>query len=131
MNIVKKISRIVFWFLLIATALYSIFIIIQKLFWKDRTPGFLGYKNFIVLTGSMKPTLNEGDIVFVKETKEIKENDIIAFREGNSVVTHRVFELYKEDGKEYYITKGDANNGTDTELFPSLTVNKAKNHRLA
>ena len=117
MEFVKKFSKIMFWIVLVIIALYSTFIIIQKLFFKDKTPNFFGYKNFIVLTGSMKPTLNEGDIVFVKEAKEIKENDIIAFREQNSVVTHRVFEVYKENGEDYYITKGDANSGTDTRLL--------------
>ena len=70
----------------------------------------------------MKPTLNEGDIVFVKDVKDIQENDIIAFREQNSVVTHRVFEVYKENGEDYYITKGDANSGTDTRLLSIFDV---------
>ena len=122
MEIVKKISRILFWIILIIVALYSTFMIAQRLIWKDKTPSFFGYKNFIVLTGSMKPTLNEGDIVFVKESKEIQENDIIAFREKNSVITHRVYEIYQEDGKDYYITKGDANSGTDTQLLESSNI---------
>ncbi len=122
MKMIKKVSQVMFWIFLVIIALYSTFIIVQKLFFKDKTPSFFGYKNFIVLTGSMKPTLNEGDIVFVKEAKEIKENDIIAFKEGNSVITHRVFEVYKEDGKEYYITKGDANSDTDQELLEKENV---------
>ena len=117
MEFVKKFSKIMFWIVLVIIAIYSTFIIAQRLIWKDKTPSFFGYKNFIVITGSMKPTLNEGDIVFVKESKEIQENDIIAFREQNSVVTHRVFEVYKENGEDYYITKGDANSGTDTRLL--------------
>ena len=117
MEFVKKFSKIMFWIVLVIIAIYSTFIIAQRLIWKDKTPSFFGYKNFIVITGSMKPTLNEGDIVFVKDVKDIQENDIIAFREQNSVVTHRVFEVYKENGEDYYITKGDANSGTDTRLL--------------
>ena len=117
MKIVKKISGIMFWILLIFITIYSTFTIAQKLIWKDKTPSFMGYKNFIVLTGSMAPTLNEGDIVIVKETNNIEVNDIIAFKIENSIVTHRVKEIYQEDNKEYYITKGDANNGTDNELL--------------
>ncbi len=117
MKIVKKISKILFWIILVIIAIYSTFVIIQRLIYKDKTPSFFGYKNFIVLTGSMEPTLNKGDIVFVKETNDIKVNDIISFRINNSVVTHRVKEIYKEDGKDFYITKGDANTGTDTELI--------------
>ena len=110
MKIVKKISKILFWIILVIIAIYSTFVIIQRLIYKDKTPSFFGYKNFIVLTGSM-------EIVFVKETNDIKVNDIISFRINNSVVTHRVKEIYKEDGKDFYITKGDANTGTDTELI--------------
>ena len=113
MKVVKRISKILFWIILVIVALYSVFMLLQKLIWKDKTPSLFGYKNFIELTGSMKPTLNEGDIIITKEAKEINKNDIISFKIDNSVVTHRVFEIYKENGKEYYITKGDANSDTD------------------
>ncbi len=122
MKIVKRILKILFWITLTIIAFYSVFMISQKLIWKDKTPNLLGYKNFIELTGSMEPTLNVGDIIITKETKEIKENDIISFREKNSVITHRVFEIYKENGKEYYITKGDANSDTDSELLDKENI---------
>ena len=122
MKVVKKVGKIIFWILLIIIALYSVFIMIQKLLWKDKTPSFFGYKNFIVLTGSMEPTLNIGDIVVVKETTDIEEGDIISFRVKDFVVTHRVFEVYRENGKEYYITKGDANSNTDPELLNKENV---------
>ena len=114
---IKKVFQVLFWIFLVVVAVYSTFIIIQKIMWKDKIPSFFGYKNFIVLTGSMEPTLHMGDIVIVKETTNIQDNDIIAFRERNSVITHRVFEVRKEGGKEYYITKGDANSDTDQELL--------------
>ena len=117
MEIVKKIGKILFYIVLVIMALYSTFIIMQKIIWRDKTPEFMGYKNFVILTGSMKPTLNSGDIVVVKESNDIKENDIISFKVDNSVITHRVYDIYKENGKVYYITKGDANTGTDTELI--------------
>ncbi len=117
MKIVTRVLKILFWVVLVIIDIYSTFIISQKLIWKDKTPSLFGYKNFIELTGSMEPTLNEGDIIITKETQEIKENDIISFREKNSVITHRVFEVYKENGKEYYITKGDANSNTDPVLL--------------
>ena len=117
MKMIKKVFQVLFWIFLVVVAVYSTFIIIQKIMWKDKIPSFFGYKNFIVLTGSMEPTLHMGDIVIVKETTNIQDNDIIAFRERNSVITHRVFEVRKEGGKEYYITKGDANSDTDQELL--------------
>lgn len=122
MKVVKRISKILFWIILVIVAIYSVFMLSQKLIWKDKTPSLFGYKNFIELTGSMKPTLNEGDIIITKEAKEINKNDIISFKIDNSVVTHRVFEIYKENGKEYYITKGDANSDTDPELLDKENI---------
>ena len=117
MEKIKKILKISVWVILIFIAIYSTIIIFQKIIWKEKIPNFMGYKNFIVLTGSMKPTLNIGDIVFVKETTNIKEQDIVSFRVQNSVVTHRVVEIKEENEKIIYITKGDANSGNDTELL--------------
>lgn len=122
MKIIKKILMIIFWIILGIVALYSTSIIFQKLILKNKIPSFLGYKNFIVLTGSMEPTLHVGDIVIVKKTTDIKENDIISFRIENTVVTHRVKEIYKENGQDYFITKGDANSGIDTELLDKKNI---------
>ena len=117
MKTLKKISTVLFWIILFVIALYSIIVISEKLIWKDKTPTIFGYKNFIVISGSMTPSLNIGDIVFVTFTNDIKENDIITFRVNNGVVTHRVVEILEENGEKRYKTKGDANNTSDTELL--------------
>ena len=117
MKKIKKILNGIAWIILVCIAIYSTIIILQKIIWKNKTPSFLGYKNFIVLTGSMEPTLNIGDIIFVKETADIKQQDIVAFKVNDAVVTHRVVEIKKENEKTFYITKGDANSSNDTELL--------------
>lgn len=117
MKILKKITQILLWLLLIILVTYSGFILIQKVILKKEVPSIFGYKNFIVLTNSMVPTLNAGDIVFTKETDNIKENDIIAYQVDGVVVTHRVNHIVEENGKNYYITKGDANSSEDIELI--------------
>ena len=117
MSKIKKVLKLIFWIFLVFIAIYSTVIIFQKIMNKNKIPNFFGYKNFIVLTGSMEPTLNIGDIVFVKETTDIKEQDIISFKVNNAIVTHRVIEIKKENEKTFYITKGDANSGKDTELL--------------
>ncbi len=116
MEIIKKIFRVIFWIILIIVAIYSTFNILEKVLWKESNPSFLGYKNFIVITGSMKPVLNEGDIVITKKSNNIKENDIISFRVGNSVITHRVVDIKKTNGKKFFITQGDANNAIDNNI---------------
>jgi len=81
----------------------------------NEIPGFLGYKPFIVLSGSMEPNIMTGDIAIIKEydTKQLKENDVIAFRMGNSVITHRILEITEDNGETVFITKGDNNNIQD------------------
>ncbi len=68
-------------------------------------------KPLIVLSGSMSPTFNKGDIVYYNKTvtSEIKIKDIIAFKTGESIVSHRVVGIENE----CFITKGDANDVAD------------------
>jgi len=86
-------------------------LIVKSYIHKDRIPDIFGFKPFIVLSGSMEPTIKTGDIAIIKNAKKevLKEGDIIAFRSGTSVVTHRIIEI-KEDK---FITKGDNNNTED------------------
>ena len=69
----------------------------------------LGYKPYMISTGSMEPTLKVRGLVVIKEVpyEDIKEGDIISFVPeaiGRSVC-HRVMEI-TADG---FITKGDNN----------------------
>ncbi|SER95779.1 signal peptidase I [Lachnobacterium bovis] len=76
-------------------------------------PKALGYEEFAVLSGSMRPKLEVGTLVYTKEEKmeNLKEGDIISFRIAeDTVVTHRINKV-NDDGT--FITKGDANNIAD------------------
>lgn len=79
-----------------------------------------GYTFFQISTGSMSPTIEVEDIVFVRITTEIKENDIIVFKEDNNLITHRVVKI---DGNKI-VTKGDANNSNDKEISKEQVVGK-------
>ena len=43
-----------------------------------------------VSSSSMKPYLNEGDIILTYKTKKIKNGDVIAFYHGNKILIKRV-----------------------------------------
>ena len=108
---IKNILSIFIYIIIIPIILYNIFLIIMSIIKPDETPSFLGIKTFVIISGSMEPNLNIGDIVLIKQTNEeqIKVNDIISYREGQNVITHRVIEITQEDKKKKYITKGDVN----------------------
>lgn len=80
----------------------------------NELPAIFGYKMLSVLSGSMSPVFEAGDIILIKEVREIKEGDIITYQINNSFVTHRVEEIQLGlDGQAVYYTKGDANNIQD------------------
>lgn len=107
--------------LLAVVFVVNITMIVKSYTQPDRVPDFLGYKPFIVLSGSMEPEIMAGDLIVTKEVdaEELKVGDIISFRvEGNIVVSHRIADIDKAPGLAFY-TKGDANVGMDAiEVLP-------------
>jgi len=81
-----------------------------------------GYKSFMVLSGSMEPTINIGDIVITHKQINYFKNDTITFYgPENRVVTHRIALIKEQDGNTTIITKGDANRSIDSD---TITPNK-------
>lgn len=115
MKKVKIIILIILIILLLPILIINGVIIINSYINPDKIPSFCGWKPFIVLSGSMETQINTGDLVIVKETdnEKLKEGDVIAFRNGDSVITHRIVEKIENEGKIQYKTKGDNNNVTD------------------
>ena len=95
----------------------------------DNVPSFGGYVPFIVMTDSMKGTIDGGDLVIdkvVTDPAQIKPGDIISFFDpasvSDSIVTHRVIEVVSSSDGLSFRTKGDANNDADTEPVPAEKV---------
>lgn len=82
-------------------------------------PRVLGYQTSTMLTGSMAPLINPGDVVVTVPTpiSDVKVGDIITYHipvEDQRVETHRITEITATaDGGVAVQTKGDANNGID------------------
>ena len=116
MSKVKKIIVIIVLIILTPILFINGVILVNSYTHPEKIPSFFGWKPFIVLSGSMESQIYPGDIVVVKETNldELKENEIIAFREDDIVITHRIIEIVKENGETKYITKGDNNNTQDS-----------------
>lgn len=114
-NKIKKVLTVIVYILLIPLLIYNLSLIFQAVLKPNETPSFLGIKTYVIVSGSMQPELDIGDIVVVKdvEENELQKGDIISFREGQNVVTHRIIEIENKDNQEQFKTKGDNNNSVD------------------
>lgn len=81
----------------------------------DEVPSFFGWKPLIVMSGSMESEIYAGDVAVVKEVdvNQLKEKDIIAFKDGDVVITHRIIDVMDDNGTKKFVTKGDNNNAED------------------
>lgn len=82
-------------------------------------PHVLGYRTMTMLTGSMAPDINPGDVTIVTPIRvsEVTPGMVITYHrpiEDHSLVTHRVVWVKKAaDGIVTVQTKGDANKAND------------------
>jgi signal peptidase I len=82
--------------------------------------GYLPYKVFLVQSGSMEPSIMTGDVVVIKKNTSYSINQVITFTDSDKrIVTHRII----ENGKRgEYITKGDANQSSDTRSVENSQI---------
>lgn len=103
-------------------------ILIVKSFTSDDVPDVAGTLPLIVLTDSMYPVIESGDLIIchTTEAEEIKVGDVIAFFDpagnGSTIVTHRVIEVTELDGELAWRTKGDNNNTEDRLLVTAAKL---------
>lgn len=125
----NAIGNIIFYMIIVFLIVICIVMALSKI--KGEQTSLFGYKIFSVLTGSMSPTIEVGDLIIVKEvsSEDIKANDIITFgsNKSDTRTTHRVKEILKDDEIKF-VTKGDANNTTDpAPISEDLLVGKVTN----
>ncbi len=95
-------------------------------------PRLLGYQTSTMLTGSMAPLINPGDVVVTVPVPvtDLRVGDVITYHipvEDQRVETHRITELSTTvDGRTAVQTKGDANNGKDpwVAILPGTAVDR-------
>lgn len=103
-------GRAFFTILLVVAALVFLFLAVG--------PRFLSYQTSTMLTGSMSPGINPGDVVVSVKTpvSELKVGDVITYSipiDDHRIETHRVASIKREAGATSVTTKGDANSGAD------------------
>jgi signal peptidase I len=103
-----------------------IFIGVLVVFSFLKIPG--NYKIYTVQSGSMEPAIHTGSLIFVKPLDGYKKGDIVTrtTKDGKATVTHRIIEEIEEKGEVYFKTKGDANDGEDSEkVFEKEIIGKS------
>jgi len=90
------------------------------------------YQVKVVLSGSMEPTIPVGSVVVIKSDTNYIVGDVITFGPDTKEqipVTHRIVGEQIEDGKTKFVTKGDANEGSDAGFIEQKAIiGKVKMH---
>ena len=94
---------------------FNITLIIESYINPNELPSFLGIKSFVIVSESMEPTILTNDVIFIVDTSKenLEVGDIISFRTGDYINTHRIVRIEEQNGEEVYITKGDNNSNED------------------
>lgn len=90
--------------------------------------GFFKYQPVAVVSNSMYPFFERGDVVIiekleVEEMDRIKKGDVIKFAGEGYYVVHRVVDISEDEkGELLFTTKGDYNNTVDFDKVPASKV---------
>lgn len=99
---------------------YNLYMLAARAFFGEEMPMFFGVASAAVVSGSMEPEINVGDVVIIRAQDSYGVGDVISFSNGDGTyTTHRVRSV-REDG---YETRGDANNVSE-EVNKSAVVGK-------
>ena len=117
-EVVKEKSMVKKVFGWIGTGLLTLLVVMaswlcfDKFVLKHRVPSIFGYSSLMVATGSMSGTIEEGDLIIIRDTDDYKIGDIVTFfQDGDDIpTTHRIIYI-DDEGK--WVTRGDANNSYD------------------
>jgi signal peptidase len=77
-----------------------------------------GHAVLIDRSDSMRPAIAAGDLLITRTVSpaQIERNDIVTFTDPDQpgrTITHRVVERHRNGGQYAFVTRGDANTGTE------------------
>ena len=127
LKIIKRIFTVAAVVVLSALTVIVIYVMVCGM--NGKAAEIFGVSVLKVVTGSMEPSIHQGDYILVKktDTDSLREDDIICFYSKDSRIygmpnTHRIVKVL-DDGS--FVTKGDANNQQDTAaVTPDSIIGK-------
>lgn len=132
MEILKRILNIFVDIIVVLILIVSIFIVVLSLTTKSQgVPNILGYAPLSVQSDSMYDTFSAGDLLICKITDsadEFEVGDIVTFpikiQGVDTLNTHRIVEVVKDNDITYYKTQGD-NKSTNPEPDEDLQTSSS------
>lgn len=114
-KVFKIIAKVLNIILITMFVLFILMVCLQR--FSGNKVSFFNYRMFTVISGSMKPTYDIGDVLISKEVEpsKIKVGDVISYlgAQGSfkdKVITHEVIDIEKDsEGKLVFHAKGTAN----------------------
>lgn len=104
------IGRVVYWLVVLIVVSLAGLTLLSTFAPSKLTTGL-----FVVQSGSMQPAISAGSLILVSKAESYRLGDVITYSRGRTLTTHRLVEIRGQE----FITKGDANQATD-----STTVKK-------
>lgn len=105
--------KVLLWIIILLAALFAFTTLATRD--KDKVGNLFGYTPMSVLSDSMSPTFNRGDLIIIKacDPDTLQVNDVICFHtiieNEYALNTHRIIEINSEGGYRRFTTKGDNN----------------------
>lgn len=112
MKVLKTLGQVVLFAILIFFILLNILSMNNK--------SLFGFRIYRVISGSMQPALQIGDVIIIKKANNYAEKDIITYDNGLTTITHRI----KSINGDEIITEGDANDAPDKPITRDRILGK-------
>ena len=112
MKVLKTLGQVVLFVILIFFILLNILSMNNK--------SLFGFRIYRVISGSMQPALQIGDVIIIKKANNYAEKEIITYDNGLTTITHRI----KSINGDEIITEGDANDAPDKPITKDRILGK-------
>jgi signal peptidase I len=112
MKVLKTLGQVVLFVILIFFILLNILSMNNK--------SLFGFRIYRVISGSMQPALQIGDVIIIKKANNYAEKDIITYDNGLTTITHRI----KSINGDEIVTEGDANDAPDQPITKDRILGK-------
>jgi len=111
----KRVTKKIFKYIILSVLI--ILFIINLILSFEENKHILGICVFNIVSESMEPALEKNDLVVVQkyQPNQFKNGDIITFKQGEKVISHRIIGITVENGVMKFQTKGDNNEIPDSE----------------